>query len=143
MMGGAAFMTLLGFVGYFGQGRIHIGGGPSGYHRTASQKSKKSSYSASSMRTTSDSIYSSDTNEPTKARSSKKSSHKAPPSHPIKLNSATAEELQELPGIGPSISQRIVEYRTSHGSFHSIDDLLDVNGIGDKLFQRISPYLSL
>lgn len=50
---------------------------------------------------------------------------------PIHLNRATAAELDELPGIGPVIAQRIVDHRESNGPFQTIEDLLDVPGIGE------------
>lgn len=49
---------------------------------------------------------------------------------PLDLNEATAEDLDKLPGIGPSIAQAIVDHRTRHGRFTTIDQLLDVRGIG-------------
>ena len=49
---------------------------------------------------------------------------------PIDLNRASADELDQLPGIGPSTAQAIVAYRDQHGPFGSVDDLLDVRGIG-------------
>jgi competence protein ComEA len=53
------------------------------------------------------------------------------PSAPIDLNSATAEQLDELPGVGPATAAAIVSYRDAHGPFRSVDGLLDVRGIGD------------
>ncbi len=50
---------------------------------------------------------------------------------PIHLNRATAAELDELPGIGPVIAQRIVDYRETKGPFETVEDLLDVPGIGE------------
>lgn len=50
---------------------------------------------------------------------------------PVDLNTATAEELQELMGIGPVLAQAIVNYRAEHGPFDSVDELLEVNGIGE------------
>ena len=50
---------------------------------------------------------------------------------PIDVNTATAEELQELTGIGPVLAQAIVDYRAEHGPFRSVDELLEVSGIGE------------
>ena len=55
----------------------------------------------------------------------------------ININSATAEQLQTLPGIGEVLAQRIVDYRNEIGSFNSIDQLLKVNGLGDKKLEAI------
>lgn len=52
----------------------------------------------------------------------------------VDINTATADELEELPDIGPVLAQRIVEYRQDHGGFRSVDELKDVSGIGDKTF---------
>ncbi|MEO0185048.1 MAG: helix-hairpin-helix domain-containing protein [candidate division WOR-3 bacterium] len=59
----------------------------------------------------------------------------------ISINEATVEELEMLPGIGPSLAQRIVEYRCQNGGFESTEDIKKVKGIGDKLFERIKPFL--
>lgn len=50
---------------------------------------------------------------------------------PLDINTATAEELQGLTGIGPVLAQAIVDYRTEHGPFRSVDELLEVSGIGE------------
>ncbi|HKN86217.1 MAG TPA: helix-hairpin-helix domain-containing protein [Nitrospiraceae bacterium] len=57
----------------------------------------------------------------------------------LDLNRATAEELQSLPGIGPVLAQRVVEQRTAHGRFHTVDDLQDVKGIGKKRMDQLRP----
>jgi competence protein ComEA len=52
------------------------------------------------------------------------------PGGKINLNTATLDQLESLPGIGEVIGQRILDYRQQHGPFHSVDDLLNVSGIG-------------
>jgi competence protein ComEA len=54
----------------------------------------------------------------------------APPPAPLDLNQATVEQLDALPGVGPTTAQAIVDYRSRHGPFTSVDDLLQVRGIG-------------
>lgn len=51
---------------------------------------------------------------------------------PLDVNSASAEELAGLPGIGEVLAQRIVDYRTANGPFEAVEDLLSVSGIGEK-----------
>ena len=58
----------------------------------------------------------------------------AAPSAPVSLNTATVEQLDTLPGVGPVLAQHIVDYRTQHGGFRSVDELREVNGIGDRRF---------
>lgn len=57
----------------------------------------------------------------------------------IDLNTATATELEELPGIGPVLSERIVDWRTAHGRFTTVDELREVDGIGEKLMSQLRP----
>ncbi|WP_443333134.1 helix-hairpin-helix domain-containing protein [Streptomyces sp. CB03234] len=53
---------------------------------------------------------------------------------PVSLNTATVEQLDTLPGVGPVLAQHIVDYRTRHGGFRSVDELREVNGIGERRF---------
>ena len=55
----------------------------------------------------------------------------------VNVNAASATELEELPGIGEVLAQRIVEYRTDNGPFVSVDQLLDVSGIGESILESI------
>lgn len=59
----------------------------------------------------------------------------------LDLNSATAEQLDALPGIGPVLAARIVEHRGRHGPFRHVDELLSVPGIGTRLLERVRPQL--
>ncbi len=61
----------------------------------------------------------------------------------INLNQATSAELQLLPGLGPNLSRRIVEYRKANGKFHQIEDLMQIPGIGLKTFERIKDYIAV
>lgn len=61
----------------------------------------------------------------------------------IHLNTAPASEFDKLPGIGPTLSSRIVDWRKANGGFKSVDDLRRVGGIGDKLFAGIKPLVTL
>jgi competence protein ComEA len=59
----------------------------------------------------------------------------------LDLNRATAEELQHLPGIGPVLAQRVIEQRTAHGAFHTVDGLRNVKGIGKKRMDQLRPLI--
>ncbi|MER5408214.1 ComEA family DNA-binding protein [Streptomyces sp. NPDC002769] len=56
------------------------------------------------------------------------------PSAPVSLSTATVDQLDTLPGVGPVLAQHIIEYRTEHGGFRTVDELREVNGIGDRRF---------
>jgi competence protein ComEA len=61
----------------------------------------------------------------------------AVPAAPINLNTATAEQLETLDGVGPATAAKIIEYRTSHGGFRSVEDLDEVSGIGEKRLEAL------
>ena len=61
----------------------------------------------------------------------------------INLNTATKDELVALPGIGPAKAQAILDYRSTHGSFKSIEEVKDVKGIGAKRFEKIKGELTV
>ncbi|RDD86930.1 ComEA family DNA-binding protein [Streptomyces parvulus] len=58
----------------------------------------------------------------------------AAPGAPVSLNAATPDQLDTLPGVGPVLAQHIIDYRTEHGGFRSVDELREVNGIGERRF---------
>jgi len=59
------------------------------------------------------------------------------PAGPVNLNSASLTELDALPGVGPVIAQRILDWRAAHGGFGSVEQLREVPGIGDRTFERL------
>lgn len=61
------------------------------------------------------------------------------PSGPVNLNTATLEQLDSLPGVGPATAQAILDYRKAHGRFRSIDELMEVRGIGQAKLSAIRP----
>lgn len=68
---------------------------------------------------------------------------KKPPAHPININTAGASDLQQVPGIGPSTAQKILDTRKSYGTFKSVDDLLAIKGIGPKKLEKMRKYLTV
>lgn len=61
----------------------------------------------------------------------------------ISLNQATSSQLEELPGVGPALAGRMVDWRTANGGFKSKEDLLNITGIGDKLFAAVKDLVTL
>lgn len=55
----------------------------------------------------------------------------------LSINRASAEDLDTLPGIGPSLAQAILEYREEHGGFSTLEELMEVPGIGEKVFSKL------
>jgi competence protein ComEA len=61
----------------------------------------------------------------------------------VNINTASASQLETLPGIGPSLAEKIISYREEKGPFQSLQGLMDVSGIGDSLFENIKNDISL
>jgi len=68
---------------------------------------------------------------------------KKPPAAPINLNTASSEELQQVPGIGPVTAEKILQMRKSYGAFKSVDDLSAIRGIGPKRLEKMRKYLTV
>ncbi len=71
------------------------------------------------------------------------SSDAGSPTTPVNLNTATLDQLDTLPGIGPVLAQRILDWRTQHGRFVTIDQLKDVSGIGDATFADLATLVTV
>ncbi len=68
---------------------------------------------------------------------------KTPPATPVDLNTATAEQLAQLPGIGPGAARAIVQFREKSGPFQRVDDLLAIRGITQRKLGQIKPYVKV
>jgi competence ComEA-like helix-hairpin-helix protein len=64
------------------------------------------------------------------------------PAGRLNINSATVDQLEALPGVGPKLAARIIEYRQKAGSFRSVQELMNVKGIGEKNFEKLQPFLN-
>jgi competence protein ComEA len=61
----------------------------------------------------------------------------------INLNTADAEQLQRIPGIGPAMAERIIAFRKENGGFKTAEDLMLISGIGEKKFERMKPFVKV
>ncbi|MFM7069495.1 MAG: ComEA family DNA-binding protein, partial [Actinomycetes bacterium] len=64
-------------------------------------------------------------------------------SSPINLNTASADDLESLPGVGPATAAAIIDHRDTVGPFAAVEDLLDVRGIGDAKFEQLRPLVTV
>lgn len=64
-------------------------------------------------------------------------------SNKVRINYATQDEIETLPGIGPSKAQAIIQYRDEHGFFNSVEDLLNISGIGEKTLENMKEDLQV
>ena len=67
----------------------------------------------------------------------------APQAALLNLNTATKADLEKLPGVGPAMAQRILDYRTKNGTFKKAEELMNVQGIGEKSFLRLKPLVTV
>lgn len=68
---------------------------------------------------------------------------KHPPSKPVDLNTATVKELEQLPGIGPTTANAIVQFRAKSGRIRRVEDLLAVRGISEGKLEKLRPYVTV
>jgi competence ComEA-like helix-hairpin-helix protein len=68
---------------------------------------------------------------------------KTPPAKPLDLNTATAEQFAQVPGIGPATAKAIVQFRQKSGPFQRVEDLLAIRGISARKLAQIRPYLTV
>jgi competence protein ComEA len=68
---------------------------------------------------------------------------KASPAPLVNLNTATADVLEKLPGIGPKMAVKIVEYRQKNGAFKKVEELMNVKGIGEKGFLKLRSQITV
>jgi competence protein ComEA len=68
---------------------------------------------------------------------------KKPPAKPIDLNTATIEQLQELPGIGPTTAKAIIRFREKSGPLKRVEDLLAIHGISKARLEKLRPYVTV
>jgi competence protein ComEA len=62
---------------------------------------------------------------------------------PVNLNTATAEQLATIPGVGPKMAERILDYRQKNGGFKKVEDLMNVSGVGEKSFLKMKPLITV
>jgi competence protein ComEA len=71
------------------------------------------------------------------------SAKKHPPARPVDLNRASAEQLEQIPGIGPSTANDIITFREKSGPFQRVEDLLAIHGISKSKLEKLRPYVTV
>lgn len=131
------------------QDKITFGTGTATTKKSTTKSSKKTTTPETSSTETSTSTKSKSSKSTTTGESSESktvsptgsSSGKLAPGQTVNINTATSEQLDALPGIGPTKAQAIIDYRNEHGRFNSIEDILNVKGIKEGEFSKIKDYI--
>lgn len=113
-------------------------------YETTSKKGSLQTSKKLAASKTSDSVSSvnSGSNSSSKSAKSAASSSKATPQSPVNINTANLEQLESVPYIGPTKAQAILDYRSAHGTFSSVDELDSVKGIGTSTINKIRQYVT-
>ena len=111
---------------------------PNVNEKTQNQDLPNTSDNAVNYVTKESGVQASNTDDTTKVNSNSQSSNKK-----ININKATESELESLPGIGPSTAQKIISYRNEKGKFNNIEDIKNVNGIGNSKYSNIKDLISI
>ncbi len=67
----------------------------------------------------------------------------AAPKAKVNINTASASELETLPRVGPKVAQRIIDFRTKNGNFKKVEEIMKVQGIGEKVFENIKDLITV
>jgi competence protein ComEA len=67
----------------------------------------------------------------------------AAPKAKVNINTASASELETLPGVGPKVAQKIIDFRTKNGNFKKIEEIMKIQGIGEKIFDNIRELITV
>jgi len=67
----------------------------------------------------------------------------AAPKAKVNINTASASELETLPRVGPKVAQRIIDFRTKNGNFKKVEEIMKVQGIGEKVFENIRDLITV
>ena len=76
-----------------------------------------------------------------KATASSTTASTAAAAAPVNLNTATADQLATIPGVGAKMAERIIDYRQKNGGFKKVEDLMNVSGVGEKSFLKMKPLI--